>query len=203
MPCKSIKSNALRIMKTSEKRDQILSAANRLFEIQGFNGTGVDQIAAESGVTKRTLYKHFGSKEGLIREVLETHQQEMMQSIRSAVLGYSQDPVARLGKCFDLYREWFGSSTFSGCIFIKTLNEMASCSPELSRIAQASKAAMRDFIGEIAALGGACEPELIAEQLQLLLEGAIVVAQCGRGAAVMDTAQSIADDLIATAFKDC
>ena len=190
-------------MKNSEKRDKIIVAANRLFETQGFNGTGVDQIAAESGVTKRTLYKHFGSKDGLIREVLETHHESMMDSIRADVFAYSKDPIKRLKRCFDLYRQWFGSSTFSGCIFIKTLNELASCSPELSRLAQDAKAAMRDFIGEVAALGGACEPELLAEQLQLLLEGAIVVAQCGRGAAVVDTAQAIADDLIARAFKDC
>lgn len=193
----------LRPMKISAKREQILIAADNLFSTQGFNGTGVDQIAEASGVTKRTLYKHFGSKEGLIREVLARHHQSMMDSIRGDVLGYSKDPIKRLERCFDLYRQWFGSATFSGCIFIKTLNEMAGTSPDLSRLAQDAKTAMRDFIAEVAALGGACDPESLAEQLQLLLEGAIVLAQCGRGAAVVDTAQAIADGLIAQAFKDC
>ncbi|NQY32513.1 MAG: TetR/AcrR family transcriptional regulator [Coraliomargarita sp.] len=190
-------------MRTSEKRDQILAAADNLFVKQGFNGTGVDQIAQESGVTKRTLYRHFGSKDGLIRDVLEQHHKSMMDSIRADVFSYSKDPVKRLERCFELYRQWFGSATFSGCIFIKTLNELSGSSPELSRIAQDAKTARRVFIREIAALGGACEPEQLAERLQLLLEGAIVVAQCGRGAAVVDTAQAIADDLITQAFEDC
>lgn len=183
-------------MEKSEKREALLDCAQRLFEVQGFHGTGVDQIAKDSGVTKRTLYKHFGSKEGLIQAVLELHHSEMMANMRAQLFSGEGDVTARLMQCFELYRDWFGQAHFSGCIFIKTMNEFTACSPLLRGIAQHSKSEVRQMIYEIALEGGLSDPALLADQLQLLLEGSIVVAQCGEGAKVIDTARPIAERLI-------
>mgnify|MGYP001364551822 CR=1 FL=1 len=136
-------------MELIEKRDQILAAANRLFEMHGFHATGVDLIASEAGVTKRTLYKHFGSKEGLIEEVLRSHHTKMMERLRSEVLNTPSTGDAKLLACFELYRDWFSSLNFSGCIFIKTLNEFNVCAPQLSFIARESKEAMGHFLFEL------------------------------------------------------
>ncbi|CAA6679730.1 MULTISPECIES: TetR/AcrR family transcriptional regulator [unclassified Lentimonas] len=179
-----------------DKREALLVCAYRLFERQGFNGTGVDQIAAESGVTKRTLYKHFGSKEGLIEAVLEQHQAELIERMRTAIFTEEQDCMARFMRCFDLYREWFGCSTFAGCIFMKTINEFAGCSSNLSGIAQQSKIAIREILVEVAAEGKLRDPALLADQLQLVLEGAIVVAQYGACDQAIETARSLARSLI-------
>lgn len=179
-----------------EKRDQILCAANELFERQGFNATGVDQLAAASGVTKRTLYKQFGSKEGLIEEVLKKHHHEMMEQTRAEALAKRAGSQARLMTCFERYRTWFSNKNFSGCIFIKTLNEFGNCSNQLSKIAADSKNEMRDFFVELAKDAGARRPEKLADQIQILLEGSIVVAQTGKGPEVIDTAKAMAKDLI-------
>lgn len=186
--------------KYSEKKECILRAAERLFEVQGFNGTGVDRIASESGVTKRTLYKHFGSKEGLIREVLKHHHTSMMERVREGMATVEGGAEAKLMAYFRLYREWFGSSRFSGCLFIKTLNEFAGCSTELGRIAVDAKASVRALVYEIAVEGGAKDPETLADQLQLLLEGSIVLAQSGRGPELMDVAEELYRQLVASAF---
>ena len=183
-------------MKSAEKRESILSTANRLFEAQGFNGTGVDQIALESGVTKRTLHKHFGSKNGLIREVLIKHHNQMMEGVQEAILSLPKDAKARLLACFELYRAWFGRSDFSGRIFIKIFNEFAGCSSELGCIAQEAKGSMRTFIAKIASEGGAKEPENLALTLQLLLEGSIVMAQSGSGPAIVDAALEVGTTLV-------
>ncbi|MEM7790085.1 MAG: TetR/AcrR family transcriptional regulator [Verrucomicrobiota bacterium] len=183
-------------MKREEKRNSILETADRLFGLQGFNGTGVDQIAAESGVTKRTLYKHFGSKEGLITAVLEQHRAEMLERTRAQVAAAELSPRERLLLCFDLYRNWFSQRNFHGCIFIKTLNEFASCSPGLSEIAKQAKRSMRNLIYDIAAEAKLVNPDLLADQLQLLLEGSIVVAQSGSGPEVIDVAKDVAIRLI-------
>lgn len=186
----------LRIMKNVDKRESILRAANRLFEMQGFNGTGVDQIASESGVTKRTLYKHFGSKNGLIHEVLLDHHTHMMERVRETILSLPDDAAVRLLACFELYREWFGRSNFSGCIFIKTMNEFAGCSSKLGQVAQDAKRSMRTFLAEIAREGGAEQPDDLALKLQLLLEGSIVMAQSGSGPAIVDAALQVGTTLI-------
>lgn len=182
------------------KREIILETANRLFETFGFSATGVDKIAAESGVTKRTLYRHFGCKEGLIEAVLLDHHRAMMEHTRAQINAQPAQGDARLIACFELYRQWFARSTFSGCIFIKTLNEFGKCSRKLSAIASQSKFAMRDLLAELAQSAGAREPELLADQLQILLEGSIVVAQMGRGADVVDVSEAMASDLIARAL---
>lgn len=184
-----------------KKRDQILQAANELFERQGFNATGVDQLAAASGVTKRTLYKQFGSKEGLIEEVLKKHHREMMERTRDEVLSKRAGSQARLMACFEWYRAWFSQKSFQGCIFIKTLNEFSSCSAKLSRIAVESKNEMREFIVELAKDAGAHRPEKLADQIQILLEGSIIVAQTGKGSDVIRTTKAMAKDLIRRAVS--
>jgi len=176
-------------------------AAEKLFEAQGFHGTGVDQIAEESEVTKRTLYKHFGSKEGLIREVLERHQAATMAEVRQRVAAAGPDARTRILTTFSIWRVWFAKPEFSGCIFIKTLNEYAGCSSELGRVAQRAKDEMRDFLRELAREGGAADPDTLAEQLQILLEGSTVLAQSGRGEAIMDPAVGIAEELIDRALQ--
>lgn len=179
-----------------DKKEALLACAYRLFEVQGFNGTGVDQIAADSGVTKRTLYKHFGSKEGLIEAVLEQHHAELIEMMRAVIFTEEGDYRAQFMRCFDLYRDWFGRSNFAGCIFIKTINEFAGCSPKLSGIAQRSKVTIREILREIAIEGELRDPDLLADQLQLILEGAIVVAQYGANDEVIETARGMAQSLI-------
>jgi AcrR family transcriptional regulator len=188
-------------MRTSIKRDNILEAANQLFERNGFHATGVDQLAAAAGVTKRTLYKHFSSKEGLIEAVLQEHHTTMMAHTRKTVMALPAEGDARIMACFELYREWFTRPTFSGCIFIKTLNEFGNCSPGLVTIARESKTAVRNFLIEITEQAGIHPATSLADQLQLLLEGSIVLAQSGRGPTIIDSAKAIARDLITHAQK--
>ncbi len=174
----------------------VIQAANRLFEANGFNATGIDQIAAESHVTKRTIYKHFGSKEGLIEVVLIQHQAEMMEYIRSELDRLPEEGEERLLRCFELYREWFAKPNFSGCIFLKTFNEFGHCSTKLAQLARKSKKLMRDLLVGLAEKVGAKDSELLANQLHLLLEGSIVVAQSGVGSQIVDLSQAMAVELI-------
>ena len=60
------------------KRAAILAAAKRLFVQQGFDGVSMDQIAGEAGVSKLTVYSHFGDKEGLFAEAVRAHCEDNM-----------------------------------------------------------------------------------------------------------------------------
>ena len=58
--------------KDPSKRQAILDAARQMFTAQGFDGASMDQIAAEAGVSKLTVYSHFGDKETLFGEVVKS-----------------------------------------------------------------------------------------------------------------------------------
>ena len=173
----------------------------QLFEANGFHATGVDKLAAKAGITKRTLYKYFSSKEGLIEAVLEKSRQQMMQRIRDRVESTDEKGAARLLVCFDFYQEWFADTRFSGCIFVKILNEFQRCSERLSAIASIAKSEHRNYLAELAEVSGAADPELLADQLQLILEGSVVVAQCDRENASIRVARQLAEQLISQALN--
>ena len=178
----------------------MLKAAEQLFEANGFHATGVEAIASKSGVTKRTLYKHFGSKEGLIEAILRRHQVQMMEQIRSRVAKIDTQGANRLLVCFDLYQEWFSKPYFAGCIFIKTLNEFQHRSEKLFTLATQAKSELRDYLTEIAEEEGTANSELLADQLQLILEGSVVVAQCGRKIESIHIARELAKTVISQAL---
>ena len=190
------------IQKITDKREKILEMAERLFEMNGFHATGVEEIASKSGVTKRTLYKHFISKEGLIEAVLSRHQSQVMDRIRHRVSEIEVTGGERLLACFDLYQEWFSKPYFAGCIFIKTLNEFQQRSDRLFAIAARAKSEMRDYLTGIAEEAGVSDPEHLAEQLQIILEGSIVVAQCGRRTESIRTARELAETVVAQYLPD-
>ena len=189
------------IQKNTDKHENILHTAERLFEANGFHATGVDRIAAESGITKRTLYKHFGSKEGLIEAVLRRHHSKLMVQISAHITRIEVSGVERLLAFFDLYHDWFTQKCFSGCLFIKTLNEFQKCSERLFAIAAQAKSELRDYLATLAREAGAKNANLLADQLQLILEGSIIVAQCGRKIESIHTARKLAKKLIVEGIK--
>ena len=188
------------IQKITDKHEKILKAAEQLFEKNGFHATGVEAIASVSGVTKRTLYKHFGSKEGLIEAVLRRHHDQTMACMRSQVAKVDAGSGKKLLACFDLYQDWFSKPCFAGCIFIKTLNEFQQCSKTLFAFAAQAKADLHHYITEIAREENIANPERLSDQLQLILEGSIVVAQCGRKTESIRTARELAEDIISQAL---
>lgn len=190
------------IQKITDKHEKILEVAERLFEVNGFHATGVEEIVSKSGVTKRTLYKHFGSKEGLIEAVLSRHQSQAMNRIRKRVSEIAAEDGGRLLACFDLYQEWFSRPCFAGCIFIKTLNEFQQRSDRLFAIAAQAKSELRDYLTGIAEEAGVSDPEHLAEQLQIILEGSIVVAQCGRRTESIRIARELAEIVVAQQLPD-
>ncbi|HHQ4676974.1 TetR/AcrR family transcriptional regulator [Aeromonas veronii] len=108
----------------SEKRQQLVATAYRLFNRHGFHATGIDRIWAEAGSTKRTLYRHFPTKDALIEEVLLARDREFFALLDQRLAGVSGRD-ARLQALFDGFAEWFGRSDFYGCNFINASAEFA------------------------------------------------------------------------------
>src|SRR5580658_8984865 len=110
-----------------DMQERILQTADRLFYFQGIRAIGVDTIAAEIGISKRTLYNYFPSKDALIEAYL---------SRRSVPLEASDRPPAEqiLG-WFDRLESWSASQEFRGCPFVNAIAELGEASHATSRIA--------------------------------------------------------------------
>jgi AcrR family transcriptional regulator len=177
-----------------DSRERILDTAAGLFYREGVRGVGVDRIAAESGLAKMTLYYHFKSKDELVVAWLRRRDEEWMSWLERAVAG--RDGTGLLA-VFDALREWFETPDFRGCAFINAHAELGSSSPAAAEIVASHKQALAEYLARLARSEGAAEPEALARELLLLVDGAIVTASIQQDARVADDAREAAAKLIA------
>ncbi|MGW6334033.1 TetR/AcrR family transcriptional regulator [Nocardia rhamnosiphila] len=151
---------------------RILDTAGELFYARGIHAVGVDTIAAESGVTKRTLYDRFGSKDGLLVTYLEDRDRRWRARIDTH-LAAENDPIRRLLVPFDVLPEWLPTNS-RGCGFINAFAELPDPEHPGRQVIVAEKTWLRDLFRELADAAGAVDPDLLAVQLLSLHEGAII-----------------------------
>ncbi|MDT5022087.1 MAG: hypothetical protein QOI33_2611 [Mycobacterium sp.] len=153
-------------------RQRILQTAAELFYRDGINATGVERLAAESSVSKRTLYQHFPSKTAVVEEYLRA----MEQRVADTVMHSDDDemPRQRLLAAFDGHHT--PGETFRGCPFHNAAVEAAGSMPGVQDIVRASKLGFADWLTELAEQAGAADPRQLANQLAVLYEGAGALA---------------------------
>lgn len=152
-------------------RRRIVDTASQLFYRRGIHAVGVDTIAAESGITKRTLYDRFGSKDQLVAVYLQTRHQHWWERIEQRL---AQQPESRVLALFDSYTEESESSD-RGCAFINAAAELPVNHPAY-RVIRAHKQAVLDRLVELLDTGspaGNGAAVATAQEIFLLLEGAI------------------------------
>ena len=185
---------------TASARDRLIDTAITLFNRYGFHATGVDRIVAVAKVAKKTLYAHFPSKEDLILAALSRKRAAFADKFLPAVLASAEDPRERLLSLFELAKSWFADPDFYGCIFINAAVEYSEPGHPINTCAREFKTLLRDFARDQAVAGGAADPEILADQIALLFEGATTVAQVSGRPDAATTAKAIAEPLISAAF---
>jgi AcrR family transcriptional regulator len=145
--------------------ERIMQAADRLFYRRGIRAVGVDLVAAEAGISKRSLYDTFSSKEALIAAYLRQRIQPVPASDRPAA-----EQVLGL---FDQLHARFAKGDFRGCPFVNAVTELAEDCETARDIASGYKEERRQHIGSLLAAAGASESDALASQVALLFEGAI------------------------------
>lgn len=152
-------------------RDRILRTAHDLFYRDGVRATGIDRVIAESGVAKLTFYRHFPSKNDLIRAYLDYRHQRWMTWFADALARHGGGPDAIV----PAVGEWLRDPGYRGCAFINSVGELAGSLPEVVDIARAHKA---DVAAAIAAvLPASRQRAKLAQAIALAIDGAIVRAQ--------------------------
>jgi AcrR family transcriptional regulator len=162
----------------SHKRQAILDTALALFRAHGYRMIGIDRILAESGVAKMTLYKHFPSKDALIKTVLEARDQDFRAALTEFVATFAT-PEEKLRAVFLWHERWFKRDDFNGCMFINAAAEFPDPEHPARQIVIAHKDRIRAFLADILEIpmNDRESANHLAAQLSLLLDGAIVSAQ--------------------------
>jgi len=149
----------------SDMRERILWTADRLFYLRGIRAIGVDTIAAEIGISKRTLYNYFPSKDILIKAYLDRRFVTAKPSERS--------PLDQLLGYFDSLERRFSAKDFRGCPFVNAVAELGPEDRSVKKIAKAFKESRQLWFRDLLVQLGAADAEGLATQLVLLVDGAI------------------------------
>lgn len=182
-----------------QSREHILATAERLFYEFGIAAVGVDRISEEAGVGKMTLYRHFSSKNALIRAYLERRDHYWRDQLTRAIESGSGEPENCITQLFERMDAWFNSPDFLGCAFINADAERVN--DGITALIREHKAMMRELIRRQINKLDIVDPETLTEQIFILLEGAIVTARLTRSEAPARTAGKAAMRLIETAAK--
>lgn len=159
------------------RRDELIDAAMRVFYRNGFHCTNLDKVLSEGGISRMTLYNHFKSKDELILAALRRRDEQFRVRMIEFAHSQAQDPLGRVLAVFDFHQNWFKSKAFCGCMFIKASAEYCDPASPVRTTAAEHKRAIVRFIREQCELAGLGAPALLAEQINILLDGAIVAAQ--------------------------
>ncbi|WP_462381834.1 TetR/AcrR family transcriptional regulator [Pseudomonas sp. Marseille-QA0892] len=169
-----------------DKRREMIAGASRIFDLEGFRGVGIDRVIEPSGVSTRTLYKHFGSRDGLVLAVLEARHTSFMQQLAAQPEGH--DPV---GSLFDTLRQWMADHGARGCMLLRARSEYASASEAVVTLVQQQKQAFLEEVARRVGLAIGRYDESLALQIWLLFEGATASASVAP-IAVIDEAKRAA-----------
>ena len=183
------------------KRDELVRKALEIFYRNGFHATGMDLLAAESGVSKTSIYKHFRTKEDLILAALRLRDENFRNWLFRRMEELGGTPKEELLAIYDALEEWFGERGFRGCMFIKASAEYQEPDDAIHAQSAEHKRLLLDHIAALTAKAGAASPRDLAQQLLLLKEGAIVMAVLGRGRDAARDAKKAARSLLSAQLE--
>jgi AcrR family transcriptional regulator len=178
--------------------DALLGATSELTYARGITATGVDAIAAQAGVTKRTLYQHFGSKDQLVAEALTERNRRALLNLETGARRRSKETgeLAILA-LFDVIENALRTKTRAGCAFINASLEINYPGHPVREAALAHLRAREQLVRQLLVEGGADDADLAA-QVVLLVDGAYAVGGSRRDPAAARHAKAAAASLLAS-----
>ena len=178
---------------TPSPAERILAAADKLFYSQGIRAVGVDTVAAEAGVSKRTLYNHYPSKDALIAAYLMARFRHIAPSdapAREQILGV-----------YDRLERMIADGSFRGCPYVNAVTEIGDPKHAAAKIAVQFKEQRRFWYRSLLERMGVPEPDALATQLQILAEGVLAAGIVRGDPAVARSARAAAEVLLDAAAR--
>jgi len=162
------------IQRPQSPRERLLTAGRELTYEHG-TAVGVDAILSRAEVARRSLYEHFGGKNGLITEIIRTAAQEDERGYVEALDAGGLEPRARLLRVFDGIDRLTSARAFRGCRYTSATLTLADDHPAHSEIA-AHKERVRVLLRTELVDLGVNDPDDVADELFLLIEGALTAS---------------------------
>ena len=182
-------------------RELIVAAAEKLFYAEGIRAVSVDAVAEAAGVTKRTLYYHFDSKDELIVAYLEGRDQPNLKLFRKWFDAGDGDIADKVEAIFVNLARAARHPKWKGCGFLRTSAELANMPGHPAiRIGAAHKKKFEAWIAETFTEAGVAEPAVLAKQILLLLDGSFAVVLLHRDPNYMEVAGKAAATLVRVAL---
>jgi AcrR family transcriptional regulator len=157
---------------TAPPRARILKAARDLFYRCGIHAVGVDAIAEAADTNKTTLYRHFESKDELVAECLRGLGREFDTAWAEIERAHAGQPKDQLLAWLRFIAEFKLGPSERGCAFANAAVELPDANHPARRVIEEFKSRHRDLIIELCRKAGLRDPELLADELFLLCEGA-------------------------------
>ncbi len=158
-------------------RQRILDTASEMFYRDGVRAVGIDAIIARSGVAKMSLYRNFPSKDALVAAWLEDRNAFFWRRWDQAEASRDGDPRGQLEAVLDMVAATASHAKWRGCPFLNTATEFPEHDHPARAVILAHKLAVGVRLRSLAAAAGARPPDLLAQQLQLLIDGAYAIGQ--------------------------
>jgi len=158
-------------------RERILNVASELFYHQGVRAIGIDTIIATAGVAKMSLYRAFPSKDDLVAAYLERRNEEFWERWERTQALHPDEPRLQLEALLDAIMRRTLSDAYRGCPFLNTATEFPGSTLPADAVIRAHKRRVSERLCTLAAAAGASDPQSLADQLQLVIDGAYCAGQ--------------------------
>lgn len=181
--------------KNLDTREKILITAGRLIYEQGIQATSMDLLVKSSGVSRKSIYHYFANKDEITAAVLAARDLRWMAWFCSETEKETH-PRARILEMFDVLNGWFTSPDFHGCAFINTAGEVGNPADPVRLISQSHKKKLLNYALLLCERAECAQPEALARQLLILIDGAITVAKVMGDPEAAASAKTIAITLL-------
>ncbi|WP_387464245.1 TetR/AcrR family transcriptional regulator [Photorhabdus sp. RM323S] len=161
--------------KAANIRENMLDAVDELIYTRGIAATGIDLITRTTGSSRKTIYRYFGTKDGLVEEVLRRRDERWMGWFTSSIAEY-KTPEEKLLNIFLVLQTWFESDDFRGCAFINTSGERLDPVDPVRIIAKEHKEKVFTYVLSICEEISPDSSVDLARKFLILIEGAITTA---------------------------
>ncbi len=180
---------------TGNTRAKILTSAEQLIYQNGIHAMGMDLLVKTSGVARKSIYRHFTSKEEVASAALSARDEQWMAWFRTAS-DQGKTPQDRILNMFTVLKSWFESDGFRGCAFINTAGETGNPDDAVRQIAKIHKQKLLDYVLELSKQTNVVHPDALARQLLILIEGAITASYVMGSGSAADDARDVAKILL-------
>ena len=178
-------------------REKLIQAGHEIFYREGFLAVGLDRLLNHVGCSKQTFYNHFESKDDLIVAVIDEHHRWWSSELRDRLVriaGY--DARGQLLAVFDVLDEIMRDPEYRGCIYLNAAVEFPQPHHPAHQSARKAKADSLALLEELSERAGALQPSALAEEIDMVIEGALITQQVAPERDVCAIARRAAETLM-------